>query len=103
MSISSIDTITMAPRTVNAAEAQGKELSQNQNIGTQNAIHFQRETEQQGRQTVATQESETQDYDKQNGKGEGASHQEKRKRKDKKAQPEQKMAPRSDSMFDIMI
>ena len=32
MSMGSIDAVTMAPRTLNAADAQGRELNQNQHI-----------------------------------------------------------------------
>ena len=101
MSMGTIDAVTMMPRTVNAAEVQGKEISQNQNIGDQNAVQFQRETVQQSQQTVETQESETKDYDGGgNGSG-GSSGQAKKKKKD--AKQGQKMAPRSNSSFDIMI
>lgn len=103
MSISSIDTITMAPRSVNAAELQGKEMMQNQNIGEYNAVNFQQQTAQQAQQTVETQESETEDYDKEDGNRKGASGQGNRKKKNGNGQPKEKMAPRSNSMFDIMI
>lgn len=101
MSIGSIDVATMVPRTVNAAEVQGKEISQNEHIGDQNAVQFQRETAQQSQQTVATQESETNDYDG-GGNGSGGSNGQPKKKK-KEAQQGQKMAPRSNSSFDIMI
>lgn len=103
MSISSIDTITLAPRTLNAAETQGKELSQNQTMETQNAVHFQHMRQQQAQQTVETQESETKDYEKNDGEGKGTFHQGQRKKKKNNGQSDSKMAPRSDSMFDIMI
>ena len=41
MSMGSIDAVTMAPRTLNAADAQGRELNQNQHIYDQNGIQFQ--------------------------------------------------------------
>ena len=70
MSMGSIDAVTMAPRTLNAADAQGRELNQNQHIYDQNGIQFQQEVRREGRQIVETQESETKDYDKKgNGKG----------------------------------
>ena len=70
MSMGSIDAVTMAPRTLNAADAQGRELNQNQHIYDQNGIQFQQEVRRERRQTVETQESETKDYDKKgNGKG----------------------------------
>ena len=69
MSMGSIDAVTMAPRTLNAADAQGRELNQNQHIYDQNGIQFQQEVRRERRQTVETQESETKDYDKKgNGK-----------------------------------
>ncbi len=43
MSMGSIDAVTMAPRTLNAADAQGRELNQNQHIYDQNGIQFQQE------------------------------------------------------------
>ena len=64
MSMGSIDAVTMAPRTLNAADAQGRELNQNQHIYDQNGIQFQQEVRRERRQTVETQESETKDYDK---------------------------------------
>lgn len=104
MSIGSIDVATLAPRTMNAAETQGKENTQNQHIGEQNAVQFQRETVQQAQQTVKTQESEMNDYDKGNGAGKGRSREQtKKKRQGDNAKSQQKMAPRSNSSFDIMI
>ena len=69
MSMGSIDAVTMAPRTLNAADAQGRELNQNQHIYDQNGIQFQQEVRRESRQTVETQESETKDYDKETEKG----------------------------------
>ena len=56
MSMGSIDAVTMAPRTLNAADAQGRELNQNQHIYDQNGIQFQQEVRRERRQTVETQE-----------------------------------------------
>ena len=82
MSMGSIDAVTMAPRTLNAADAQGRELNQNQHIYDQNGIQFQQEVRRESRQTVETQESETKDYDKKgNGKGTGAKNSSKKKQK----------------------
>ena len=64
MSMGSIDAVTMAPRTLNAADAQGRELNQNQHIYDQNGIQFQQEVRRESRQTVETQESETKDYER---------------------------------------
>ena len=58
MSMGSIDAVTMAPRTLNAADAQGRELNQNQHIYDQNGIQFQQEVRRERRQTVETQESD---------------------------------------------
>lgn len=102
MPMGTIDAVTMAPRTVNAAEIQGKENTQYQNMGEQGAVQFQRETVQQAQQTTEAQESETDEYDNGggSGKGQAGAHSRKKKKNDK---PEQKMAPRSNSSFDIMI
>ena len=43
MPMGTIDAVTMAPRTVNAAEIQGKENTQYQNTGEQSAVQFQRD------------------------------------------------------------
>lgn len=102
MPIGTIDAVTVAPRTMNAAEMQGKENTQYQHIADQNAIQFQRSNEQRARQTVETQESETKDYDGDGGNGKGPQGRNKKKNATKK-EPEQKMAPRSNSSFDIMI
>lgn len=102
MSIGSIDAVTLAPRTVNAADTQGREITQNQHIMDQNAVQFQQNVQREARQTVETQESETEDYDG-DGSGGGAG-QRGSSRKKKKGEPKgQKMAPRSTSSFDIMI
>ena len=84
MSMGSIDAVTMAPRTLNAADAQ-----------------FQQEVRRERRQTVETQESETKDYDKKgNGKGTGAKNSSKKKQKQEK---KERLAPRSTGSFDITI
>ena len=93
--------VTMAPRTLNAADAQGRELNQNQHIYDQNGIQFQQEVRREGRQTVETQESEAKDYDKKgNGKGTGAKNSSKKKQKQEK---KERLAPRSTGSFDITI
>lgn len=102
MSIGSIDAVTLAPRTIGAAETQGKEMNQNQHIADQNAVQFQQNTEQEMRQTVETQESETEDYDGDGSSG-GARGRNGSKRKKKEASKREKMAPRSNSSFDIMV
>ncbi len=103
MPIGTIDIATLAPRTINAAEQQGRENTQNEHIGEQNAVQFQQETQQQAHQTVQTQESELKDYDKESHAGGGMSRKRKREKKEAEEKPKQKMAPRSNSSFDIMI
>ena len=58
MSMGSIDAVTMAPRTLNAADAQGRELNQNQHIYDQNGIQFQQEVRRERRQTVETEKGQ---------------------------------------------
>jgi hypothetical protein len=101
MAINSIDATTMLPRTVEAAQLQGKEQSQIQHASDQPAIQFQQKTEQQAKQTVESQKSETDEYDMNEGRGGrgGAGNRKKRKKEQKEAP----VAPRSDSSFDIMI
>lgn len=102
MSIGSIDVVTLAPRTLGAAENQGKEINQNQNITDQNAIQFQQNTEREMRQTVEAQESDTEDYDRE-GDSKGKRRQDSKRKKKEDLSGKQKMAPRSNSSFDIMI
>lgn len=102
MSIGSIDAVTLMPRLMGAAETQGKEMNQNQHIVDQNAVQFQQNTEQEMRQTVETQESETEDYDG-GGSGGKAGGQSSSKRKKRESPKGQKLAPRSSSSFDIMV
>ena len=102
MSIGSIDVVTLAPRTLGAAETQGREINQNQNISDQNAVQFQQNTEREARQTVETQESDTKDYDREGSNG-GARKRDSSRKKKKEVSKEQKAAPRSASSFDIMI
>ena len=92
MSMGSIDAVTMAPRTLNAADAQGRELNQNQHIYDQNGIQFQQQVRRESRQTVETQEG--------NGKGTGAKNSSKKKQKQEK---KERLAPRSTGSFDITI
>ena len=101
MSMGSIDAVTMAPRTLNAADAQGRELNQNQHIYDQNGIQFQQEVRRERRERVETQESVTKVYDKIGiGKGPGAKHSSKKKQKQEK---KERLAPRSTGSFDITI
>lgn len=101
MSMGSIDAVTMAPRTLNAADAQGRELNQNQHIYEQNGVQFQQNVRRESRQTVETQESETKDYDKEgNGKNHNSHNSSKKRLKKEKTE---KFAPRSTGSFDITI
>jgi hypothetical protein len=100
MAVNSIDATTMLPRTVEAAQLQGREQNQIQHALDQPAIQFQQKTEQEARQTIESQKSETDEYDlDEGGKHDGRG---KRKKK-KKEQKEAPVAPRSDSSFDIMV
>ena len=102
MALGPMDAITMLPRTVEAAEMQGKEMNQTQHAADQTAVQFQQRTEQEARQTVESQKSETEEYDLDGppgGGGAGAG----KKKKQKKGQKEAPTAPRSNSSFDIMV
>ena len=102
MSMGSIDVVTLAPRTLGAAESQGREMNQNANITDQNAVQFQQNTERELSQTVETQQSETDDYDRDGSRGEAKKRDSSRKKKRDESKG-QKMAPRSTGSFDIMI
>lgn len=100
MSISSIDTTTMAPRSAEASSIAGKEQHQLQHIGENGAASVQRNVEQKIHRTVETEKSETEEY-RFDGSGSGKYRggRQKRKKKEKET-PE---APRSNSSFDIMV
>lgn len=100
--MNSIDATTMLPRTVEAADLQGREINQNQHALDQNAVQFQKDVEQMAQRPVEAQKTETQEYemDDGGGNGKGASSNRRKKEKKKKEAP---IAPRSDSSFDIMI
>ena len=102
MSLNSIDMVTMLPRTAEAADLQGRELSQLHHASEQTAVQFQNKNMQQARQTVETQKSETEEYDMNQSSG-GAAYRRNNRKKQKKEQREAPMAPRSNSSFDIMI
>lgn len=101
MAYGSIDFTTMLPRTVEAAEVQGKEVNQQQRAADQPAVQFQQKTQQEAQQTVESQKSETEEYDLDGSGGGGANARQQKKKK--KQQKEAPMAPRSNSSFDIMI
>jgi GAF domain-containing protein len=102
MALGSIDATTMLPRTVEAAQLQGREQSQLQHAADQPAIQFQQKTEQEARQTVESQKSETDEYDM-DGEGKRRdARANKRKKKEKEAK-ENPVAPRSNSSFDVTI
>lgn len=102
MALNSIDIVTMLPRTAEAADLQGREMNQLQHAADQTAVQFQNKTAQDARQTVETQQSETEEYDMDGSSGGAGAHAGGRKKK-KKEQKEAPMAPRSNSSFDIMI
>jgi hypothetical protein len=101
--INSVDFATMLPRTAEAADVQGREDSQNQHAAEQTAIQFEKNTQQEAQQTVETQQSETEDYDRESEGGNAGSSSGRRKKKNEKSKKEAPMAPRSNSSFDIMI
>jgi len=101
MSLNSIDIVTMLPRTAEAANLQGREMSQLQHASEQTAVQFQNKNAQEARQTVETQKSETEEYDMDGSSG--GAYQQSNAKKRKKQKDEAPMAPRSNSSFDIMI
>lgn len=103
MAMNSIDFVTMLPRTVEAAQMQGKEQSQIQNAAQQPGIQFQQKTEHDARQTVESQKSETEEYDMKDGEGKGAYSSRKKKKEQEKKKSKSPEAPRSNSSFDIMV
>lgn len=100
MSISSIDTFTMAPRSAEASGFVGKEQHQLQHIGENGELNFQRSVEQNNQRTVEAAKSETEEYSF-DGSGSGK-YRDGRKKK-KKGKKEAPMAPTSDGGFDIMV
>ena len=97
-----VDLMTMAPRSVDAGDLQGREIQQHQHAHDQAAAQVQENVQQRAQQTVETQRSETEEYDMDDGGGRG-SYQESRRKKKEKKKDEAPMAPKSDSSFDIMI
>ena len=100
--MNTIDSITMLPRTAEAAQLQGREQTMMEHASEQPGLQFQQKTEHQMRQTVETQKSETQEYDGKEGRGGSAGHRT-GNRKKKTIEREAPVAPRSNSSFDIMI
>lgn len=100
MSMSVIDTSTMAPRSVEASSIAGKEQQQFQHVGENGALSFERSVEQKNQRAVETEKSETEEY---SFDGSGSGKYEGGRKKKKKQSKEAPMAPRSDSSFDIMI
>ncbi len=100
MSLNSIDFMTMLPRTSNAADVQGREVSQTQSAASQTAIQFENRIQHEAQQTTETNKSETENYDR-DGSSRGGTRNSSGKKKEKKK--EAPMAPRSNSSFDIMI
>ncbi|MBO4395864.1 MAG: hypothetical protein J5819_05915 [Eubacterium sp.] len=97
-----VDSITMAPRSLDAGDQMGRDIHQHQHTIDQMAAQAQANIEQKAQHTVETQRSETEEYDMDQGSGGGAAGgNSNRKKKEKK--DEAPMAPKSDSKFDIMI
>lgn len=103
MAMNSIDQLTMLPRTVEAAQIQGREQNQMQNAVDQPALMFQQKTQQEARKTVEMQKSDAEEYDMEDGGGGGGNAGARKRKKQKKDIREAPVAPRSDSSFDIMI
>lgn len=103
MAMNSIDQLTMLPRTVEAAQIQGREQNQTQNAVDQPALMFQQKTQQEARKTVEMQKSDAEEYDMEDGGGSGGNAGARKRKKQKKDTREAPVAPRSDSSFDIMI
>ncbi len=99
-----VDMMTMAPRSVEAGDYQGREISQHQHAQDQMAAQVQANVDQRAHQTTEAQRSETEEYDMDDGASKGAyAGSGNRKKKEEKKKDEAPMAPKSDSMFDIMI
>ncbi len=101
MSISSIDAITVAPRSSEASGIAGREQQQVQHIAEAGETNFQKNVEQQSQRAVETKKSETEEYSFEGSGKNGYSRN--RKKKQKKKSQEAPMAPKSDSSFDITI
>ena len=86
--INNIDFNTMLPRTAEAADIQGRETSLQQNAANQPAVQFQQRVEQEARQPVEAQKSETEEYD---SEGSGGGQNSSGGRKKKKQQKEKKL------------
>lgn len=101
MSISSIDTFTVAPRSSEASGIAGREQQQLQHIAEAGETNFQKNVEQQSQRAVETKKSETEEYSFE-GSGNN-SYQRRKKKKQKSKSQEAPMAPKSNSSFDITI
>lgn len=80
--LNSVDFVTMLPRTAEAADIQGREMSQLQHAASQPGVQFQHKTQENARRTVETKKAEIEDYTKKEGSGHGAgySHGQKKKK-----------------------
>ena len=97
-----VDLMTMAPRSVEAGDYQGREISQHQHAQDQMAAQVQQNTDQRAHMTTEAQRTETEEYDMDDGQSRGSYGGGNRKKKEKK-KDEAPMAPKSDSKFDITI
>ena len=102
MSISSIDTSTMAPRSAEASSIVGKEQQQLHHVGENGAASFERHVEQNSQRTVETTKSEKEEY-RFDGSGSQKYKDGRKKKKKKDSAKEAPIAPRWDSSFDIMV
>lgn len=101
MPISAIDTYTVAPRSAEASGLVGREQSQVQHMNETGVTNFQKNVQQQSQKTVETKKSETEEYNFE-GSGKNGYNGSKNKKKQKKSE-QQRVAPKSNSSFDIMI
>ena len=98
-----VDMVTMAPRSVDAGDFQGREISQHQHAHEQAAAQVQTNVDQRAHQTTEAQRSETEEYDMDDGQSRGSYSGSRNQKKKEEKKDEAPMAPKSDSLFDITI
>ena len=98
-----VDMLTMVPRAAEAGDIAGREVTAHRHAEDQAAASVQQNVEQKAQAPVEAQRSETEEYDMDQGSGNGAGGSSGRRKKKEKKNDEAPMAPKSDSMFDIMI
>lgn len=102
MSISSIDLVTLAPRSAEASGIVGREQHQIQHTGESVAGNFHKAVEQQSQRATETNKSEKKEYRFDDSRGSGG-HGGSRGKKKKKQEEKEASAPRSTGGFDITI